>query len=80
MRLKAVKASSRSFILSVVWTNGTRSKVNLTDLVRNSRHFHIFAKNAAAFRRVRTTRYGTGIEWKNGLDCSVETLQTLSND
>jgi hypothetical protein len=64
--------------LDVAWDDGTKSRVDMTGLVHTSRHFKVFAEDAAAFRRVKPVSYGSGIGWENGLDYSAATLKTLA--
>jgi hypothetical protein len=78
-RVKSV-ASGKGFSLNVEWSNGARSRVDLTGLVHSSRHFVVFASDAAAFRRLKPDEFGTGIEWANGLDLSSATLKTLADE
>src|SRR5476649_1103686 len=78
-RVKSVSASRKSPLsIDVAWDDGTKSHVDLTGLVHSSRHFKVFAEDAAAFRRVRPVGYGSGIGWQNGLDYSAATLKTLA--
>jgi hypothetical protein len=77
-RVKAVQAAKTPLSLDVRWDDGTSSKVDMTGLVHSSRHFNVFAEDAAAFRRVKPVAYGSGIGWANGLDYSAETLRTLA--
>jgi hypothetical protein len=77
-RVKAVAATKAPLSLNVRWDDGTESKVDMTGLVHSSRHFKVFAEDAAAFRRVKPVAYGSGIGWANGLDYSAETLRTLA--
>jgi hypothetical protein len=64
--------------LDVAWDDGTKSRIDMTGLVHTSRHFKVFAEDAAAFRRVKPVGYGSGIGWANGLDYSATTLRTLA--
>ena len=78
-RVKSVAASRKSPLsIDVAWDDGTKSHVDLTGLVHSSRHFKVFADDAAAFRRVRPVGYGSGIGWQNGLDYGAATLRTLA--
>ena len=60
--------------------DGSQRQVDLTGLVHTSRHFERFAQDRAAFKDVRVTRYGSGIEWSNGLDLSAETLNIMADE
>lgn len=78
-RIKSVTASKKQPLsLDVTWHDGTRSRIDMTGLVHTSRHFKVFAQDAASFRRVKPVGYGTGIGWDNGLDYSAATLRTLA--
>lgn len=66
------------FRLNVVWTDGTNSRVDLSELVDDSRHFASFATNPSAFQTVSVVGSGTGIGWQNGLDISAVTLVRLA--
>jgi len=77
-RVKSVEAAKAPLSLRVTWDDGTKSRVDLTGLVHSSRHFAVFAEDAAAFRRVKPVGYGSGIGWDNGLDYSAATLRTLA--
>ena len=76
----AVTPASAPFTLNVTWGDKTRSKVDLTGLVARSRHFRVFLSDTIAFRDVRPTEFGSGIEWKNGLDYSAATLKVLADE
>ncbi|HXC54808.1 MAG TPA: hypothetical protein VNU97_05910 [Rhizomicrobium sp.] len=77
-RIKSVQAARAPLLLDVVWGDGTKSRIDMTGLVHSSRHFKVFAQDAAAFRRVKPVGYGSGIGWENGLDYSAATLRTLA--
>ena len=78
-RVKAVSPGRAPLTLNVEWSDGAKSKVDMTGLVYSSRHFHVFAEDAAAFRQVKPDEFGTGIEWANGLDYSARTLRLLAD-
>lgn len=78
-RVKRVGASAKGALsLDIAWDDGTKSRIDMTGLVHTSRHFKVFAEDAAAFRRVKPVSYGSGIGWENGLDYSAATLRTLA--
>jgi hypothetical protein len=77
-RIRSVQASKAPLSLDVIWNDGTKSRIDMTGLVHSSRHFKVFAQDAAAFRCVKPVGYGTGIGWENGLDYSAATLRTLA--
>lgn len=77
-RVKAVEAAKAPLSLRITWGDGTRSDVDLTGLIHSSRHFAVFSRDTAAFRRVKPVSYGSGIGWDNGLDYSAATLRTLA--
>lgn len=79
-RVKSVAAGRAPLTLKVEWSDGGKSKVDLTGLVHRSRHFRVFADDPEAFRRVKPDEFGTGIEWDNGLDYSARTLRALADD
>ena len=79
-RVKSVSASRAPLTLKVEWTDGAKSKIDLTGLVYSSRHFRVFADDAEAFRQVKPDEFGTGIEWANGLDYSARTLRMLAEE
>lgn len=60
--------------------DGGQGQADLTGLVHTSEHFKKFVENRAAFGQVRVTPHGSGIEWSNGLDLSVETLKSLADE
>lgn len=76
-RVKSVRAT-KLFTLNIEWQDGSRSTVDMTRLVRKSRHFRLFDSDVAAFRKVKPDKFGNGIEWKNGLDYSAASLRALS--
>ena len=78
-RVKSVVAGPR-FTLAIEWKGGGRTKADLTGLVHSSEHFSVFARDPAAFRRVRPVAWGDGIEWDNGLDYSANTLKELAEE
>ena len=79
-RIKAVSPGRAPLTLKVEWADGEKSKVDLTGLVHQSRHFQGFAEDPVAFRQVKPDEFGTGIEWENGLDYSARTLKTLADE
>ena len=79
-RVKAVSPGRVPLTLNVEWNDGTKSKVDMTGLVYSSRHFRVFAEDAAAFRQVKPDEFCTGIEWANGLDYSARTLKMLADE
>ena len=76
-RIKTVSPTSAPLTLNIEWTDGEKSKVDLTGLVFGSRHFKVFAEDPGAFLQVKPDEFGTGIEWANGLDYSASTLRML---
>lgn len=79
-RVSSVTAAKKGWILNVVWSDGTKSRVDLTGLVHRSRHFRVFLDDPAAFRDVVPVSFGSGIGWKNDLDYSAATLKTLAEE
>lgn len=79
-RIISVTAVRRSFVLAVTWSDGRKSRVDMTGLVHRSPHFRVFIEDMAAFARVAPDEYGTGVEWENGLDYSARTLLMLADD
>lgn len=79
-RVKRVVAGKQPFVLTVTWSDGSVSRVDMTGLVHRSRHFGVFKDDLAAFRKVRPANYGSGIGWANGLDYSASTLRTLADE
>ncbi|HEY5046908.1 MAG TPA: hypothetical protein VII49_02675 [Rhizomicrobium sp.] len=78
-RVKSVAAGPR-FTLNVEWKDGSRTKADLTGLIHSSKHFGVFARDAAAFRHVRPVAWGDGVQWDNGLDYSAATLKELAEE
>lgn len=68
------------YTVKFVLADGRHRQVDLTGLVHTSQHFRRFAEDKTAFKDVRVTRYGSGIEWSNGLDLSVETLNIMADE
>ena len=79
-RVKSVTAAKSPWTLNVEWNDGTKSRVDLTGLVHSSRHFSVFADDPVAFRAVQPDEFGSGIEWKNGLDYAAATLKMLAEE
>jgi len=79
-RIKSVEAAKKRWTLNVAWTDGSKSRIDLTGLVHRSNHFRIFFDNPEAFREVAPVNFGSGIGWKNGLDYSATTLKTLAEE
>jgi len=79
-KVVAVSPARSPLTLNVRWADGTASRVDLTGLVHSSRHFRVFADDSKAFRKVRPTEFGGGIEWDNGLDYSADTLRMLADE
>ncbi len=80
MRVTAVAPANARFVLNVKWSDGSKSRVDLTGLVHQSRHFQVFADDPGAFRAVRPVGFGSGIGWDNGLEYSAATLKTLADE
>jgi hypothetical protein len=61
-RVRAVTPTRKfPYGLSIIWSDGKKSSVDLTGLVHTSRHFKIFLSQPKDFRRVRPDEFGTGI-------------------
>jgi hypothetical protein len=73
-------AAHAPWTLNVTWADGTKERVDLTGLVHRSRHFRVFLGHTAAFRKVRVSHYGAGIEWDNGLDYGADTLKLMADE
>lgn len=80
VRVKAVAAGKKPFSLVVVWSDGSKSAVDLTGLIHRSRHFRVFIDDPAAFRKVAVANFGSGIGWANGLDYAADTLRVLATE
>ena len=78
-RLKAVAPVGTNYVLRLVWEDGTEQEADLSGLVHSSRHFHVFKEDIDAFRTVKTTNWGHGVAWDNGLDYSAENLRQLTD-
>jgi hypothetical protein len=79
-RIKFVSAARAPWTLNVVWTDGTKDRIDLTGLIHRSRLFRIFLVAPAAFRRVHVADFGGGIEWENGLDYGADTLKMMADE
>lgn len=79
-RVQAVSAAKAPWTLNVVWSDGEKSRVDLTGLVHRSRHFRAFLDDPAAFRKVGVTEWGSGVEWENGLDYGADTLKMIADE
>jgi hypothetical protein len=79
-RVKSVKAGRASWVLDIVWRDGSRDCVDLTGLVHRSRHFRQFLGEPATFKRVKVVDWGAGVGWANGLDFSADTLKTMADE
>ncbi len=75
-KIEAVETKAPYTVVFVV--DGRRRRADLTGLIAKSKHFRRFAEDKQAFRKVRVTEFGSGIEWDNGPDLSVETLSTMA--
>jgi hypothetical protein len=49
-------------------------------IIYRSRHFRAFLDDPGAFRKVKVTSFGGGVEWDNGLDYSADTLKTMADE
>ena len=76
-RLKAVKSADAPFTLHLTWDNGSEQTVDLSGMIKGSRHFRVFKDDADAFNAVSVINWGHGIGWENGLDYSAENLAIL---
>jgi hypothetical protein len=79
-RVKAVNAGRAPWTINVTWTNGGKTRLDLTGLVHRSRHFRIFLDRPAAFRKVSVAPFGAGVEWQNGLDYGADTLKMMADE
>jgi hypothetical protein len=79
-RIKAVSAARAPWTLNVTWADGTKDRVDLTGLIHRSRHFGVFLENPAAFRKVRLSAWGGGIEWDNALDYGADTVKMMADE
>jgi Protein of unknown function (DUF2442) len=79
-RVKAVGAARASWTINVVWSDGTKNRVDLTGLIHRSRHFYIVRDHPSDFRKVRIAPFGAGIEWENGLDYGADTLKMMADE
>jgi hypothetical protein len=79
-RVEAVGATRAPWMLNVAWADGSKDRVDLTGLIHRSRHFRVFLDQPAAFRRVRVSDFGGGIEWENGLDYGADTLKMMADE
>lgn len=78
-RVKSVEPAKTPYGLDIVWSDGRKTRADLTGLVHRSPHFRVFLSDPDAFRKVRAVHYGTGIGWDNGLDYSASTLRILAD-
>jgi hypothetical protein len=79
-RVRNVSIARAPWTLNVAWADGTKSRVDLTGLIYQSRHFRTFLEDPRAFRKVRVADFGGGIEWDNGLDYGADTLKTMADE
>jgi hypothetical protein len=79
-RIRSVSAARAPWMLNITWADGGKSRVDLTGLIHRSRHFQIFLKEPAAFRRIHVADFGGGIEWENGLDYGADTLKMMADE
>jgi Protein of unknown function (DUF2442) len=79
-RIKTVAPNRVPWTLNIAWVDGTKNRVDLTGLIHRSRHFRAFLDNPAAFRKVRVSHFGGGIEWENGLDYGADTLKMMADE
>jgi hypothetical protein len=75
--ISAVKAKAPSLLI-VGWSDGTRAKLDLGDVLRG-RAFRVL-RAPEEFIRVRVGEWGHSVEWDSGPELSAETLwlETLS--
>jgi hypothetical protein len=78
-RIKSVTAR-RPWTLHVTWADRKKDQIDLTGLIHRSRHFRIFLDKPAAFRKIRVSDFGGGIEWENGLDYGADTLKMMADE
>jgi len=77
--MRLAKATAKNgFILELEWTNGRKSRVNLSGLIMASKHFRVFANDQEAFKAIEIVNWGDGIAWENGLDYSAENLMRIA--
>jgi hypothetical protein len=79
-RIKSVRAARPPWTLNVIWSDGSKDRVDLTGLIHRSRHFRAFLDAPPAFRRVKVADFGGGVEWQNGLDYGADTLKMLADE
>ena len=69
----------RPYTLNIRWRQGGRDRVDLSDMVNRFPPFATL-KDERAFAAARVVDFGTGIEWRNGLDISAAVLHRLARE
>ncbi|EWY41527.1 hypothetical protein N825_28240 [Skermanella stibiiresistens SB22] len=72
-------ATSRPYSLHVTWRDGVTDIIDMTGVVSGS---DIFAplKDPDLFATAQVIDWGSGIEWRNGLDYSSDSLAHLAEE
>ena len=79
-RLLDVAAGSGAWQLKLVWDNGLRSSVDVSDQIQSLRIYQPLRDTPGLFRSVRLGEFGTDITWPGGLDMSADLLLRLSRE
>lgn len=74
--VKTVKGSA-NYILAIEWTDGTKSRVDMSAVIERFKPFAPLA-DVNEFKAVEPINYGQGIGWANGLDYSADNLARMA--
>ncbi len=75
-RISSVVANP-GYCLSIVWQDGGKAIVDMTEIVQKLPYFGTL-KDEAQFQQVSVIDYGTGVEWANGIDYSADSLEVMA--
>ncbi len=78
-KVRAATPTNEDHVLDVIWGDGTRARIDLTELVFRLKHFRPL-RNSARFRDVSVSDWGWAISWGDDLDLSSETLWRLAQE
>ena len=79
-RLLDVAAGSGAWRLKLVWDNGLRSSVDVSEQIQSLRIYKPLRDTPGLFRSVRLGEFGTDITWPGDLDMSADLLLRLSRE
>ena len=79
-RIASVTVGSAFPILSVIWSNGEQSNIDVSGQLNTFRHYEALRRSPERFAKVRLGDHGTDIVWPDDIDMSADTLRRLADE